>query len=337
MGDSKYYELSKAQLDQYFDRIRLPQEFRITLDRATFESLTPTEQLKSLFRLQRFHLRSVPFENISLHYSWHRVINVEAKFLFDKMVVQGRGGYCMEQNTLFNTILLNIGFDAYLAGSRVYNPKSERFGGFDHCVNIVTVHGHKFIVDVGFGSNGPISPLGMDGAEHEVDHLGSAKMRLRHAPIPQALNQEAKFWIYEQKLEPVANWTPMYCFTDVEFLPEDIQIMNLKPSTTLTSIFVQRLIATRFVTEEDVIVDDSGTLKVLNSDQCRDVPLSGQLILEGNTAKLRRNGQKIFEKVLETESARVDFLQTVLGIGKFELSEAERGAIKGTAAAILEG
>jgi hypothetical protein len=127
----------------------------------------------------------------------------------------------------------------------------------------------------------------------------------------------------------------MYCFTDVEFLPEDIQIMNLKPSTTLTSIFVQRLIATRFVTSEDVVVDDNGTLKVLNTDQCRNVPLDGQLILEGNTAKLRRNGEKVFEKVLESEAARVDFLQAVIGHGKLELSEAEREAIKGTAAAIL--
>ncbi|KAH7276176.1 hypothetical protein FSOLCH5_005139 [Fusarium solani] len=335
MGDSKFYELSKAQLGQYFDRIRLPQESRATLDRDVLKSLSPTEQLKALLLLQRFHLRSVPFENISLHYSWHRVINVEPKFLFDKMVVRGRGGYCMEQNTLFNTILLNLGFDAYMAGSRVYNPNFGRFGGFDHCVNIVTVHGNKFVADVGFGSNGPILPLGMDGTEDEVDHLGQAKMRLRHAPIPQALNQEAKFWIYEQKLEPTANWTPMYCFTDVEFLPEDIQIMNLKPSTTLTSIFVQRLIATRFVTSEDVVVDDNGTLKVLNTDQCRNVPLDGQLILEGNTAKLRRNGEKVFEKVLESEAARVDFLQAVIGHGKLELSEAEREAIKGTAAAIL--
>lgn len=335
MGDPKYYELSKAQLDQYFDRIRLPQESRTTLDRDVLQSLSPTEQLKTLFLLQRFHLRSVPFENVSLHYSWHRVINVEPKFLFDKMVVRGRGGYCMEQNTLFNTILLNLGFNVYMAGSRVYNPNLGRFGGFDHCVNIVNVQGNKFVADVGFGSNGPVFPLGMDGTEDEVDHLGQAKMRLRHAPLPQELNQEAKFWIYEQRLEPTANWTPMYCFTDVEFLPEDIQIMNLKPSTTLTSIFVQRLIATRFVTSEDVVVDENGTLKVLNADQCRIAPLDGQLILEGNTAKLRQNGEKVFEKVLESEAARVDFLQAVIGHGKFELNEAEREAIKGTAAAIL--
>ncbi|KAF4980420.1 hypothetical protein FZEAL_3573 [Fusarium zealandicum] len=330
MTDLNYYQLSQEQQGQYFDRIRMPSSSRI--DASTTTSQAPHDRLKSLNLLISYHLRNIPFESISLHYSWHRVINAEAKHVFDKMVTQGRGGYCMEQNTLFNTVLLNLGFEAYMAGARVYNSKPGKFGGFDHCVNIVTVGEQRYLVDVGFGSNGPTAALPMDSGEAETEgFLGQVLMRLRYAPISQALNQKARFWIYERRDQlGHGDWEQMHCFTDTEFLPEDIQIANLKPSTTPTSFFVQKVVAMRFLSLDDGATEERGYLH-LDTRDCETIlegEITGILTLNGDIFKVRHNGKTIRTTTLKDEGERIEILEKYFGI---RLGEMDREAIKETA------
>lgn len=240
----------------------------------------------------------------------------------------------MEQNTLFKTVLLNLGFEVYLAGSRVANPDTGDFSGLTHCVNIVTVGEKRYSVDVGFGSNGPIAPLEMkpDG-EAIKPHLGETQMRLRYGPISQALNQHNKVWIYEHKIDPKSDdWTVMYCFPDFEVLPQDVKVMNLGPSKSPTSIFLQRVITTLFVADGDFAVNIyDERLEVPQRDVLEDKPLTGQLILDNNAFKLRSNGEKIFEKTFNNEGARIEALGNYYGL---QLGEVDRRAIKGTSTEI---
>jgi N-hydroxyarylamine O-acetyltransferase len=49
--------------------------------------------------LQRAHLRTVPFENLSIHLGEPIVLDEDQ--LFEKIVVRRRGGFCYELNGLF--------------------------------------------------------------------------------------------------------------------------------------------------------------------------------------------------------------------------------------------
>lgn len=113
---------TKDQVTAYFDRIKLPQKHR----KYDITSLNAEETLEYLTVLQRHQLVEVPFENLTLHYSHHRQISTHPELLFEKIVGDnnGRGGYCMENNCFFGTVLYSLRFDIYSAGARVYDNGS---------------------------------------------------------------------------------------------------------------------------------------------------------------------------------------------------------------------
>ena len=85
--------------------------------------------LEFLRILQIHQLSKVPFENLSIHYSAHHTVSLDADTLYEKIVgnARGRGGYCMENNCFFGTILRTLGFKVYSAGARVF--ESDEGGG----------------------------------------------------------------------------------------------------------------------------------------------------------------------------------------------------------------
>ena len=111
---------SKDQLQKYFDRISLPDDNRKQL-LSDGQSATLDEQLSFLAQLMKYHLATIPFENLELHYSPTKTVSLDPQFLFQKMVLRadGRGGHCMETNCLFGTVIRSLGFDVYSAGARV--------------------------------------------------------------------------------------------------------------------------------------------------------------------------------------------------------------------------
>ncbi|KAI5920113.1 hypothetical protein F4810DRAFT_713813 [Camillea tinctor] len=317
-----------AQLGQYFDRICLPHDERLYSAPPHYD-----DQLHYIATLVKHQLLTIPFENLTLHYSWHRVVNVQAHNVFRKIVgppSHGRGGYCMEANTLFHTVLLSLGFHVHIAGARIYDAAAQRYGGFTHCVNIVTTAaGHRYMVDVAYGANGPTAPVPLVEGREQAQ-IEPARLRLVHEPIPQQVDQGCKVWIYQVRVGPEAGWTPMYCFLDVEFLPEDIQGMNLSPSKSETSFFPRKVLVTRFTTDAERI------------DQVGDGPqrdagtmggqIDGAIILWENTLRWRRGGETKLSITLESENQRLDVLRRYFGIS---FDEPDREAIKGTVSEIV--
>ena len=75
-------------------------------------SLAPTAE--TLRALQVAHLKTVPFENLSIHAK--EPIVLEENALFAKIVERRRGGYCYEANGLFAALLRALGFDVAMLG-----------------------------------------------------------------------------------------------------------------------------------------------------------------------------------------------------------------------------
>lgn len=115
---------TQKDMESYYDRIELPKAHRHepgTFLESARAARSPDEGLIFLTALQRCHLAAIPFENISLHYSPHHTISIDTSALYDKIVASkaGRGGYCMENNSLFGTLLRSLGFDVYPVGARI--------------------------------------------------------------------------------------------------------------------------------------------------------------------------------------------------------------------------
>src|SRR5262245_26694734 len=109
---------------------------------------TPTAE--TLRALHVAHLRTVPFENLSIHTGEPIVLEDEA--LFVKIVERRRGGFCYEANGLFAALLRALGFNVTMLSAGVANPE-EGFGpDFDHMALMVTLD-ERWLVDVGFGDS----------------------------------------------------------------------------------------------------------------------------------------------------------------------------------------
>lgn len=94
---------------------------------------SPLDLLDFLTQIQQHVLATIPFENLSIHYSPHHTISLDPAALYTKVVERGHGGYCMELNCFFLTVLRSLGFEVYSVGARVSldpNGAGEEYGGW---------------------------------------------------------------------------------------------------------------------------------------------------------------------------------------------------------------
>lgn len=104
---------------------------------------------ETLFALQEAHLLHVPFENLDIYYG--KAIKLNLDTIFEKIVLNRRGGFCYELNGLFYQLLKAIGFEVVMISARVH-VKDENYGQeYDHLAIIATIDHRQYLVDVGFG------------------------------------------------------------------------------------------------------------------------------------------------------------------------------------------
>lgn len=119
------------------------------LERIDYRGPT-TPSWETLCDLQTAHLLAVPFENLDIHLG--RRIALDLPRIFQKVVVNRRGGFCYELNGLFSWLLIELGFDLSLISAQVYSEDKARFGiPYDHLALAVTLDGTAWLADVGFG------------------------------------------------------------------------------------------------------------------------------------------------------------------------------------------
>ncbi len=147
--------------------------------------------------LQVAHLRTVPFENLSIHSGEPIVLSDEA--LFEKIVRRHRGGFCYELNGLFAWLLRSLGFEVIMLSARVANADGVFGPDFDHLTLLVSL-AEKWLVDVGFGDSFP-QPLLIDKDVEQT--LGARAYRIAREDDALVLSQRSGD----------EEWQPQYRFT----------------------------------------------------------------------------------------------------------------------------
>ncbi|MEV0128689.1 arylamine N-acetyltransferase [Dactylosporangium sp. NPDC050688] len=143
-----------ARVDAYLDRIGVPRP--------------AAADLAALRALQRAHLATVPFENLSVQLG--EPIVLEPAALVAKVVDRRRGGFCYELNGAFAALLTALGYDVTLHSCRVWTGR--RFGvPLDHMAVRVRLPDAPYLVDVGFGKFAH-HPLRLDVTDPQPDPGG---------------------------------------------------------------------------------------------------------------------------------------------------------------------
>jgi N-hydroxyarylamine O-acetyltransferase len=122
--------------------------------------------LEGLRALQRAHLGTVPFENLSIHLGER----IDLTTLPEKIVAARRGGFCYELNGSFALLLTALGYTVTRHSARVWGGK--RWGPpFDHLALRVELD-EPWLVDVGFGRFAH-HPLRLAARQPQPDPAGS--------------------------------------------------------------------------------------------------------------------------------------------------------------------
>ena len=112
---------------------------------------------KTLQNLHRAHAFTIAFENFNVHLKLP--IPLDEESLFQKLIVEKRGGYCYELNTLFSFLLQEIGFNVtHLIGRPLYGYNNA-IRPRTHMVLKVETEGKEYLCDLGFGGRGLIEPI----------------------------------------------------------------------------------------------------------------------------------------------------------------------------------
>jgi N-hydroxyarylamine O-acetyltransferase len=181
--------------------------------------------LPTLTALHQAHVTAVPFENLDILLG--RPISLDLGALQAKIVRGRRGGYCFEQNTLFQAALDTLGFRVVPLAARV------RAGTTDvrprtHMLLRVELDEGSYLADVGFGGDGLVHPLSFaNGSE------------VRTAGITHRLRTEGEVRVL------TAEGADLYAFTLEPQHAVDYEMANHYTSTWPASKFVQTLTAQR--------------------------------------------------------------------------------------------
>ncbi|MFI6695140.1 arylamine N-acetyltransferase [Streptomyces sp. NPDC050433] len=131
--------------------------------------------------LQARHLRTVPFENLSVHLAEEIVLEEEA--LVAKVVDRRRGGFCYELNGAFAVLLRELGFRVTLLQARVFTADGGLGIPYDHMTLLVETPApsgpgdgaRRWLADVGFG-NHSTRPLAFDERGDQEDPAGTFRV-----------------------------------------------------------------------------------------------------------------------------------------------------------------
>lgn len=110
--------------------------------------------------LRALHLRhncTIPFENLDVLLP--REIQLDDQSLEDKLIHARRGGYCFEQNGLFERVLREIGFDVRSVLGRVVLSNPPQMPPRTHRLLVIDLAGERWIADVGFGGQTLTAPI----------------------------------------------------------------------------------------------------------------------------------------------------------------------------------
>ena len=116
----------------------------------------PNPNLAGLAALHRAHLLAIPYENLDVQLG--RPVTLARGPIFEKLVINRRGGWCYEMNGLLGWALGELGFRVTRATGAVVRQVIGEAAHGNHLVLKVETDEGLYLADVGFG-DGPIDPV----------------------------------------------------------------------------------------------------------------------------------------------------------------------------------
>lgn len=188
----------------------------------------PSPTLQTLQDLQLRHVCTFAFESLST--LLHLPVPIDLPSVEQKVLLDGRGGYCYELNQMFLTLLQELGFDARgITGRVVMGGPADAHTARTHRLSLVTLDGVRYITDVGFGGMVPSTPLLLDS---------EAVQPTAHEPYRLTFDGQGSYTLWAQVAE---EWRGLYVF-DLQVQGDiDYTIGNWYVSTHPESPFVGQL------------------------------------------------------------------------------------------------
>ncbi|MHC8354794.1 arylamine N-acetyltransferase family protein [Pseudomonas sp. LB3P81] len=200
------------------------------LQRLGFDA-APAPTLETLRQLQFRHTGAFPFENLTT-LSGEPVL-IDLPSIEQKVLHDGRGGYCYELNHLFLALLQALGFDASGISGRVVMGQPEgAWTARTHRLSLVTLDGVRYITDVGFGGMVPTAPLLLETPDEQLTP---------HEPYRIEQHVDG----YTLRANVAGEWRPMYIFDLQRQEDIDYAVGNWYVSTHPESSFAKQLMVAR--------------------------------------------------------------------------------------------
>lgn len=189
-------------------------------------------------------MRAVPFENLDI--ALKRPIHIDEESLWQKIVINGRGGFCYELNGLFARLLKRIGFEVTYLNGRVFNKEGKLGIEFDHLALLVKSpdSSARWLADVGFGDSF-VEPLNFDDRGEQTQRLGTYR-----------LDKAADgFVVWRKKYDGA--WERQYFF-DVQprTFPQEYEAGCLYHQTSPNTSFTQGSVISRATEDGRISLDD---------------------------------------------------------------------------------
>lgn len=207
----------RFDLDAYFERIGFT-------GRAA-------PDLETLTILQWRHPQAIPFENLDPLLGVPVKLDVDA--LQRKLIKDGRGGWCYEQNLLFQHALEAIGFRVTGLAGRVFMDRpADAVPPRTHMMLRVDLDDVSYIVDAGFGGMTLTGPIRLEA--DAVQQTPHERRRL--------LQRDDE---YEMQAEIRGEWRTLYRLSLAEQRLPDYELFNWYLCNHPDSHFLKTLMVAR--------------------------------------------------------------------------------------------
>ncbi len=187
--------------------------------------------ISTLQALLHLHTEAIGFENIDSLLG--NKVSLNLPELHNKLLQEGRGGYCFEHNTLLWNVLQQLGFVVSGLASRVrWNVPDNISTPIGHMMLNVSIDNTDYLVDAGFGGLTITTPIQLDT---------DAIQTTTHEPF--RLTRSGDDYCLYARLGD--DWKPLYQFDRRPFQPVDYEVWNWFTCTAPASPFTHNLMAAR--------------------------------------------------------------------------------------------
>jgi N-hydroxyarylamine O-acetyltransferase len=204
-----------------------------------------------LGELQSSHISQYSFNSIAVLLGEEIMLDTDT--LFEKIVNQGRGGYCFEHNKLFYELLVSLGFNCELVLAQVLNNKNVD-PPRTHRITKVTLENVEYVLDVGFGPKCPLKPLLL--RDTEPQKIGKSTYRIR--PIGRS---RFELDVLDLSVHEESEWYTIYRFDESVYTDADCMLGNYYSYTHPKAVFKNNLVVSQ--------KDDDEVRVILNGEFSR--------------------------------------------------------------------